>query len=217
MKTVIKEHSILFAGPMVRAILQGQKTQTRRVIKPLCGASPHFHIKEGDRYPYYYRRRDAVWDSFGTAEELAAKHCPYGKPGDHLWVREPWFEYQGVYYFAATDNDRLRAEFRQRPDLKQRLRWRSPIHMTRSYSRITLEILSVRVERLQSISEEDALSGGLEEKFFLSQPCWRGDPEGEWCRHPVDAYKNLWDSLDRKNPWASNPWVWVIQFQKVEG
>lgn len=212
-----KERPILFTGPMVNAILEGRKTQTRRYLKSLSGVYPNFLIKEGEPYPYYYRRRDAVWDSFGSLEELAAKHCPYGKRGDRLWVRETWCR-------GLSDTHECwgyRADMRYQcgkpiPDNGVKKLWKPSIHMPRSYSRITLEVTDVRIEQVQNISEEDALQEGIEEKSLIpAQPCWRGTPHSEWCFHPTGAYKDTWNSVNKEHSWDSNPFVWVIEFRKL--
>lgn len=204
----MKERPILFSGAMVRAILNGRKTQTRRVLKGLA----------------------LSWlDEFMFTPEFVADPdnamCPFGVPGDRLWVRETWLqEYDPItvksYFppralYKATesrhcvqfDGDGF-AEINK--DGTEKSPWRPSIFMPRWASRITLEITKVRVERLQEISEEDCLAEGCPDALG-SEYCI----DGMSCRKAW--YADLWDSINGKNhPWASNPWVWVIEFQRKE-
>ena len=181
------ERQILFSGPMVRAILAGQKTQTRRVAR-LTDAG---HVKE----PRGNRR----WH---TEDPDAAMACPYGQPGDRLWVREAWQSHVGpygesiVYAHKATDDDCLGP-------------WRPSIFMPRAFSRMTLEIVSVRFEQLLEITEEDAKSEGVTPSDAALKVAHRPYTE---------SFIELWDSINAKRGigWDSNPWVWVIEFRRVQ-
>ena len=164
----MKEIPILFSSPMVRAILDGRKSQTRRVVKSL-------HL------------------------------CPYGEKGSILWVRE-------TFVALSKDNILYRADDRY-PDSITPLKWKPSIFMPRWASRITLEITGVRVERLQDISEEDALTEGCENYL-----CGGYDfsYHGYECKPAVANYRRLWDSINgKKYPWKSNPLVWVISFRRI--
>lgn len=203
----MKERPILFSAPMVRAILDGAKTQTRRVVKlgaPPRGCRP-WRLQGNDniRFPVFVADADAPGD-FGAAGSIK---CPYGVPGDRLWVRETWYgdTLDGVVYRA--DIDQL--------DEGQ---WRPSIFMPRWASRITLEITDVRVQRLQDISEEDARAEG----------CTGRDPEPADEGGTIYAWKGrsaapdarahfaaLWDSINGDGAWAANPWVWALTFKKV--
>ena len=189
------ERPIIFSAPMVRAILAGTKTQTRRVVK----FKPWHQIEQrddGTPWPWMYD------------DDRAADHwvpCPYGQPGDWLWVREtfakidgqtqPWIEtdYRATY----THGDRLS------DSLGIKKRWTPAIHMPRAASRITLEVTGVRVERLQDISETDTVAEGI--------------PAGEVS--PDDAgrfaYRLLWESLHGSGSWDANPWLWVVEFKRI--
>ena len=186
------ERPIIFSAPMVRAILAGAKTQTRRVAK----LKPWHQIEErddGTPWPWMYD------------DDRASDHwvpCPHGQPGDRLWVRECWgFEKR------TEDDPRLEPVATYRVDDAEHIfpvnRWRPSIHMPRHLSRITLEITGVRVERLQDISEADTVAEGI--------------PAGEVS--PDDAgrfaYRVLWESLHGPNSWDANPWVWVIEFKRL--
>ncbi len=182
------ERPILFSSPMVRAILDGRKTQTRRVIKPQ--PEPVMEVlSDGPHVTYTINARNT-----------SDYHCPYGGAGDRLWVRETWCPHwagddcgegpQGVCY-AATNRE---------PDP---LRWRPSIHMPRWASRITLTVTGVRVERVQDITEADAEAEG----------CCVGVGAGNW-RNTVHMFQGLWDSINAKRGywWDENPWVWVVKF-----
>ena len=182
---------------MVRAILEGRKTQTRRVWKQptsLCMKDDCLYATEHDaRQSFNPIARDEIV-------------CPYGQRGDKLWVRETW-----QYSWAPEDADLkdcyiYKADF---PEYKA-TPWRPSIHMPRSGSRITLEITGVRVERLQDISQADALAEGIRDL---------GDGIGELDMSyglQKALFKNLWQSINGSESWDANPWVWVIEFKKVE-
>lgn len=183
-----RERPILFKGEMVRAILDGRKTQTRRVVKP--------------QPKYGAFNCDCDWDVYWYENDKEIHvRCPYGQPVDRLWVRETWTNADG------EKDIRYRAE--ERAICCDALyRWRPSIHMPRWASRITLEITSVRVERLQDISEEDAKAEGV--SAMLVPP-----DGGSWPY--AQGFEYLWNSLAKPgSTWANNPWVWVIEFKRVE-
>jgi hypothetical protein len=179
----IKERPILFSSEMVRAILEGRKTQTRRICEV------------------------ALSRGFYQAYATGAV-CPYGQPGDRLWVREAWACIEGEdsegYIYRADWHERRDRSFLS-PD------WRPSIRMPRRISRITLEIQSVRVERLHRIGEESARGEGVEPEWVVSVE--RGTSYQSYCA----AFVRLWDKINAKRgyPWESNPWVWVIEFRRV--
>lgn len=192
----MKERPILFSGAMIRALLAGTKTQTRRAVK----GWPLEWLATGQFTPEY-------------VADPANRACPYGQPGDQLWVREtfakidgqtqPWIEtdYRATY----THGDRLG------DTLGIKKRWTPAIHMPRSASRISLEVTGVRVERLQDISEADAIAEGigLEGGMFTN-----GD--GLEYDLPIQAYSALWESINGPGSWAANPWVWAVKFKRQQ-
>lgn len=214
-----KERPILFSGPMVRAILSGQKTQTRRVISP----QPHAGVR---RSPFV----GSGWED-GHGYEL---RCPWLV--DRLWAREKWGSADRYYQCHENDTasvvayaaDRQAIRWQASPpsaipdyDIAQWnwdvMKWKPSIHMPRWASRISLEVVGVRVQRLQDISEEDAKAEGI----ALPDCSYMGRCNSTSCpRHRVDAYRyafaELWDKINGKRyPWDSNPWVWVISFRRV--
>ena len=203
----MKERPILFSGEMVRAILEGRKTQTRRVVKP---------------QPY----KDFAFMPLSTelvgigSPEKGWVRCPFGTPGDRLWVRETWRAWHPVNRYdeplewdiypsiPAEKGDRS-IEYQATTEGPEDIPWRPSIHMPRWASRITLEITGVRVERLRAMSEEDALAEGFRGKKFGHE-----DPEADnWTNRA--AFAEYWDSLSKGEFfWCDNPWVWVIEFKK---
>lgn len=194
----MKERPILFSAPMVRAILAGRKTQTRRIVKPR-----HMATVDAEQFPI-----------------LAM--CPYGSPGDRLWVRETCRAEAigdeglcGVRY-VADGQFMPTANTREASDRWVQLYWYRgmegatvpPIHMPRWASRITLEITDVRAQRLQDISEADAKAEGV------SMPDGTPTPPDFWSYH--QECRHLWEQIHGGGSWEKNPWVWVIELKKLE-
>jgi hypothetical protein len=177
----MKERPILFSGPMVRAILDGSKTQTRRTFK---GTTEH----KGPYNPAYMEAHQQA-NGWGRI-------CPYGAPGDRLWVRETW-AVQHEYDAAAPSEIAASARwhYAATEDLGG-LRKRPSISLPRRGSRILLEITDVRVQRLQEISEEDARAEGAQS--------YRS------------GFQSLWQSINGPGSWHANPWVWAIIFRRLE-
>lgn len=187
----MKERPIIFSTPMVRAILEGRKTQTRRLA-----------VKTS--------RPDVVvpvdFDSDACLLEIENRHsgnrywkpCEYGQPGERLWVRETFCDATG-----ALENRVL-----YRADGDVACRWSPSIHMPRRASRITLQITSIRVERLQDISPDDCIAEGA----------WLAENRELGRGHEaVDAFRTIWESIHGQGSWAANPWLWVIEFKRMEG
>lgn len=190
---------MIFNAEMVRALLDGRKTQTRRIIKDCTvGRDPiSKFIKIGKKFIGCYPE---------DVPELIRECCPYGVPGDRIWVRETWAE-AGA---SAPDLKLHRANYPEHvPSIyenvppAEEIRWTPSIHMPRTASRILLEITDVRVERLRSMSQDDARAEGV---IAASGPMEAGL-----------AFRELWDSIYGEESWKANPWVWVIEFKRVEG
>lgn len=182
----MKERPILMNAPMVRAVLDGSKTQTRRIAKLLLPGDKNYIFS-------------------GSIEEWASKRAaqgPYGKPGDRLWVRETHLpKASGTIYRADF------SEFEAAGLGGLYGGWKPSIFCKREHSRILLEIVSVRVERVQSISEDNALAEGV-----TLHPVKSSRAE----RMARDAYRKLWESINGSSSWDENPWVWVIEFRRVQ-
>jgi len=228
----MKERPILFSGPMVRAILEGRKTMTRRVIKPQPRGDFYCigNLKENTRrrmvdcglHAVFNKPRELWLDDEHPARDF--RKSPYGQPGDRLWVRETWQEFFPDEFDPARYSKEGRAGnglcttrvvYRADGELAPHPvfgvpRWAPSIHMPRWASRITLELTAVRVERLQDISEEDAKAEGVT-RLAVSEAL---NIPGTWA----GAFADLWDSLyaKRGHGWDSNPWVWVESFKRVE-
>ncbi|KAA3536620.1 hypothetical protein NLO85_25160 [Pseudomonas savastanoi] len=203
----IKERPILFSAPMVRAILEGQKTVTRRAVKDLERGSSYQGLEKDGQHLF------AKGYAYGKIK------CPYGQPGDRLWVREAWQADAQVN--AIAPRELSHGEPIQYPaDGASRQtgcsmitpgKTRPSIHMPRWVSRLLLEITAVRVERLQDISRSDIRAEGLECPPELASddvsPNYR-----DW--YPA-AWQELWESINGADSWHSNPWVWVVEFKPV--
>lgn len=206
----MKERPILFSGPMVRAILEGRKTVTRRAVKGLQiptedKTTPH----EGLRWSALGQRHLRYgFNVFGSTEEECAHElarcgvCPFGKPGDRLWVRETFADIGCRLTFRADLEDGAHCSV---------TRWTPSLHMPRWASRILLEITSVRVERLQDISEEQAIAEGPPGLAFPAPPGSHWVTEDGRRR----AFMRLWDDVNGAGAWDANPWVWVVEFKRV--
>lgn len=225
----MKERPILFSTPMVQAILAGNKTQTRRIIK-----SPAKNMQESgqevikrnpDNDPWYkdriwsMRTQQGLWGDYTNKQFL--EFCPYGQIGDQLWVRETWqpwkrtnIEYDEweplpVSRFEEADS----IEYRASSDSLGP--WKPSIHMPRSESRIQLEITNIRVERLQDISEADAKAEGINHcPKRIVKP--HSNPVEYIEVSAKDYFQDLWESINGPESWTANPWVWVIEFKRLD-
>ena len=193
----MKERPIIFNSEMVRAILDGRKTQTRRIV---ANVQPDNCLT--------LRKPTKTKCGMHTHVIDAPKHglCPFGKVGDRLWVREahafvPEPAYRrstGITQTVNPNDDYQASIYRENFDrCSGGIKWRPSIHMPRWACRIQLEITNARVERLSDISEEDALSEG--------------------CAGGIGHFRSVWGGIYGEESWRSNPWVWVIEFKRVEG
>lgn len=200
--TAVKERPILMNAEMVRAVLEDRKMQTRRVVK-------HQELIEYDESDGSLIHVHAT-DCPNYCDYACHRLCPYGQEGDRLWVREtfcemverhrpPKFSYRAD---TSADGEECRLDFVR---CGYPYRWKPSIHMPRWASRITLEITGVRVERLQEISEADAIAEGV------SSWAIENNLRGYW----VTAFSRLWESINGPGSWATNPWVWVIEFRRL--
>lgn len=202
----MKERPILFSGPMVRAILDGRKTQTRRVVKPYPKVVYGGVDSDG-----------AILTARIFRGEDQRIHCPYGKIGERLWVRETWTPDHAAFYpnFPVVYRADRGYEYERNergevysPEQKAfyPYRWRPSIHMPRWASRITLEITGLRVELLQDISEADAKAEGADPADDREVPLFTY----------TEAFQDLWKTINGSESWAENPWVWAIEFKVIK-
>lgn len=211
----MRERPIIFSAPMVRAILSGAKTQTRRIVDRLTDFRRvnEFQRSRTPGFDFSCRDSHLRWHDM-KAEEVLGR-CPFGEPGDRLWVRETWGAWPHMLGGFQRESLRYRADGEYQNE-HGAWRWMSPIHMPRWASRLTLEITSVRVERLQDISEADALAEGIAQVVRDKLPVQQcGEYDGIDV-DPVDLYRDIWESINGPGSWDANPWVWVIEFKKLE-
>jgi hypothetical protein len=201
----MSDHPIIFNGAMVRAILDGRKTMTRRVCIPR-----HHDRKPCEHYTPDGEGNDVIM-SRHCEHGSEGRSCPYGGPGDRLWVRETWArcvhspDCTGRYFRADGEhNDGAKID-----------RWRPSIHMPRWASRLTLEVVAVRVERVRDITEDDARAEGAE-LVLKDGRAIRDIDGGDGWDYRL-AFSELWDSINAKRGygWAVNPFVWVVTFRRV--
>lgn len=208
---LIKERPILFSTPMVKAILEGKKTQTRRIVK---------------NNPRIASTLEKTCDYFSKNKTLRESYCPYGKPGDMLWVREKFaktmgeFEPEVCYSFFADDfhwswepadtsNGKTACQWHD-PDLSKEVKWKPSIHMPKEAARIWLQVEEIKVELLLSISMEDAKSEGIEKRGDF----WKNYNDNTFSKlNPCASFSSLWVKINGTELWNSNPWVWVVKFK----
>lgn len=222
--SAIKERPILFSAPMVRAILEGRKTVTRRVMKSQPDADATITVESYNvAVTNRHGDQEAGPEIFGAwwRDGESGCKCPYGKPGDRLWVRETSlindFRDGGVPEAERADCQIIyRAD--GTPDWEgeeELIRWRPSIHMPRWASRILLEITDVRVERLQDISEEQAKAEGV--RIYTDHAelgdWWHVEGIETYSADPRKSFELLWSSVG--GDWQANPWVWVVEFKRV--
>jgi hypothetical protein len=203
----MKERPIIFNANEVRATLDGHKTQFRRVLTvPWKGS-----VRTTPYEPYWVDSDGRLlfcdeWGDYHDVEKTLLS--PFGKPGDHLWVRETWHEVKTLARHLGDECESVVWYRATEPVDAINEGWRSPVTMPRRASRITLEVMSVRVERLQNISEADARAEGVSPLTFIN-----GEPADERAYRGMFAI--LWAAINDADAWGDNPWVWVIEFKRV--
>ena len=213
----MKERGMIFNAEMVRAILDGRKTQTRRIMKPQptpCTLQKGGHWWPSNVFKTMLHIEEEMQNGKGGWGGLVGDACPFGNVGDRIWVRETWARYN-----IDQDSHDMAYRATTPEDWPEEGRWRPSIHMPRWASRITLEITGVRVERLQNISDEDVDAEGFAGDYPTSAlpELFPGEPS-DWSHLSMrDCYGVLWQSIYGEDSWQSNPWVWVIDFRRIEG
>ena len=224
--TKTTERGMIFNAEMVRAVLDGRKTQTRRVMKPQPEVCPRGgHWWPSNVFKTMLHVEEEMQNGKGGWGGLVGDACPFGDVGDRIWVRETFGDCGERLVFRADTDDVAKCKVK---------RWTPPIHMPRWASRILLEITDVRVERLNSISDADCIAEGIipvpkdrdDDHQFWRDYHLSGD--GTFCVHsPRESFESLWKSVRGKSfeqeedtapgSWQANPWVWVIEFKRIEG
>jgi len=217
----MKQHPILFSTPMVQAILKGRKTQTRRVVKPQPPGDAHYFLFLNDQPHWVKRKIHNTWTYFVDPEhgsfpcnDSQNLKCPYGQPGDVLWVRETMIlNKNSNTYWPVADGYIKTADYEKKIP---------SIHTPKTAARIWLEIEDVKVERLQDISEEGAYREGIESDGLMvhCEVCKNGAHNGGdlICEDGFfytarSSFQSLWHSINGTGSWDSNPWVWVVKFK----
>lgn len=221
-----EQHPILFNGEGIRALLEGRITQTRRVVRsqpaPGQGMVNAAYCGHPDKW-----LRDGTCGRFDKATEW---RCPYGRVGDHLWVRETWSQPTsldpGPTFYLADYPGCVPAHYENVPPATN-IRWRASIHMPRTASRIILEVTRVRAERLRDASDDDAIAEGLHcieigsgypNCYSAAPATWAQvvEQQADAYEDPRLAFRDLWQSAIGAHGWKANPWVWVVTFRLVE-
>ena len=205
LRAIDKEHPIIFSTSMVQAILEGRKTMTRRIVKEPYQSyqvvTKHITSCEFD---FHYNQ--------GVGQFTA---CPYGKPGDRLWVRETFCNTYD--HFMDRWEPLYKADGNIIIDDDGPVKWKPSIHMPRTAARINLLITNIRVERLRNISESDSIKEGIE---LLDERGWKNyNTSDQRCQHlssPYSSFESLWRKIYGNDSWHLNPWVWVIEFRRVK-
>ncbi|MFK4234911.1 hypothetical protein [Pseudomonas guariconensis] len=201
----MRERPILFNGTMIRALLDGKKTVTRRVVKPQYLDGP-WSVKPTES-PRHERHSHDWWLPTGSQPYAALPPCPFGQPGDRLWVRETFAIYgdrkQHVIHYRANHPQHVG---------QKGMGYKPSIHMPRWASRILLEITDVRVERLQAITPDQAVAEGIDGE--ISRQHLETSPVRHQCREAeILGFAGLWNAMGGN--WDDNPWVWVVEFRRV--
>lgn len=211
----MKFHPILFSTEMVKAILEGRKTMTRRVVKPQpdpeSDGIDYMPCAPSLEWEQYYNEIWKPW-KWDTAEgESISSFCPYGEVGDVLWVRESFTQRNGSVGFSKY--------VYKAGTIDKKIKFKPSIHMPKAACRIFLEIISIRVERLQEINHHAAIFEGVEYRHIKDQGlgykvygCGTNDQQ---TASPVFSFKTLWQTINGEESWQSNPWVWVIGFRRI--
>ena len=210
--TTVRERPIIFTAESVRAILNGRKTQMRRALRVPDHPAVADWVLDSEFRAAARPHSENVARQYVTTFPYGRVPCRFGRPGDRLWVREAWCPTFNSTLFRASCADDLPSENTDDWDAPVDDRWRSPLHMPRGRSRLTLEVVRVRVERLHQISRADVLAEGIEpgliehyEKFFHKHDA------------PGLAFAHVWNPINAKRGygWDTDPWVWVVEFKRA--
>lgn len=214
----MKAHPILFSTPMVQALLEGRKSQTRRIMKI---QPKHPELNFG------WANMGERWHYPPVAPMIDIK-CPYGQPGDALWVKETWLKCSDGYVYRTNHYGDTVLVAKNGNTFDKSVKWKPSTYMPREAARIFLRVTDIRVERLQDITEEDVIAEGID---VFNNPCAAFGSHGKYYdysqkhrTHTVadkllntakESYKTLWESINGEGSWDANPWVWVIKFKRI--
>lgn len=207
---------ILFSTEMVQAILEGRKTQTRRIIKPQTDENGVGFMKNPPLdWESTYKETWCPWKWDTVEGERVSKFCPYGDIGDILWVRETWQKIITPFgkdaFVYKADDDFYKDTIEDWPG------WSPSIFMPKEACRLFLKITSIRVERLQGISEQDAIAEGVRKyENRIIQTKYKDYVNARPTSSAVESFETLWQSVYGRESWDANPWVWVIEFERIE-
>lgn len=234
-----KQKPILFSTPMVQAIIAGSKTVTRRIMKtqiPPCDHQQYVEAPWKDDPTKWYTSDGINWccalcgNGTQYSNQFQGIKSPV-QPGDILWVRETWRKYFQTDEFGYTDFSKELIEFKSdnppmiyqidcdgsqefnKDGTEKFIPWKPSIFMPKSAARIWLEIVSVRPERLQDITEEDAVREGIEDSPFMPTRWKMYSGSYDMTEYPVTSFASLWESINGPESWDANPWVWRIEFK----
>jgi hypothetical protein len=225
----ITQRPILMSTPMVEGTFAGRKWETRRIIDP----QP---IKNQEGYYYWHkqtRAKHVTWNRMtpGLFKMNAPSECPYGQPGDILWVRETWCK---VPFESGPEKGKIHYEFKSEADIAGMgnpfgEKWKPSIHLPKAAARLWLEITKVRVERLQEITEADAIAEGVEPINCFNIDTHQNEiryrdysrptidhPRARLFHSAIASYRTLWEKINGVASWHDNPWVWVIAYKKID-
>lgn len=230
----MKQHPILFSTPMVQALLEGNKTMTRRIVKPQPDDDG---LWDDTNFPRSLQSTMKGWNGSTESGQSREWKCPYGQIGDILWVREKFRKYHVTYPdsdkldtswsvvdYATGPNDMIPMQdgdgfsVFNKDGSERCIPWKPGIHMLKEDCRIFLEITGIRVDRLQDITETDAIAEGIEKGMTSNWlDGWRHYlKEDHFGPSPVHSFQTLWQSINGLESWDENPWVWVVEFKRIE-
>lgn len=215
-----KERPILFSTEMVNAIFNGDKTQTRRIINPQPVVGDNFWRWDGKKPKAKYNTGAVCVSGYNVLPSndnaVLINQCPYGKIGDVLWVRETHKKIQGGFMYKANPM-LIKKTQSLGPTITGDARWKPSIHMPKSACRLWLEIVNVRVQKLNDINDLDAKSEGINKMLGYYRD-YNSKYSG-LAAHifmPKQSFISLWQKINGEESWSLNPWVWVITFKKIE-
>jgi hypothetical protein len=203
----MKQRPILFSSEMVQAILDGRKTQTRRLLKLQPKKNLEF---------LGWKLTEYIQVAFGRGAKIESLHkFPFGEVGDVLWVRETYLNFNSIdetpNYTYKADHPNFNINFASGE------KWKPSIHMPKRASRIWLKITNVKVQRLQDISAEDAIKEGIKKHNHRRLgEMWYDYIYLGGCQDPITSFASLWCSINGLDSWYKNPWIWVIEFERIE-